>query len=120
MKNKPLFNKSRLRSAIRREWLYSELRKRTLARARKSRGVYECEKCKAIVDTHNIEVNHIQKVTPPDGLNTGNDWGIFIDRLLYCGESGVEAICSTCHAQITAAEKEEVQQRKSKVKKKKT
>lgn len=120
MKNKPLFNKSRLRSAIRREWLYSELRKLTLARARKSRGVYSCEKCSKLVGPKEIEVNHKQQCTPENGLNTGVDWGIFIDRLLYCTLDQVEAICSECHKQVTDVERSERAEKKAKSKPKKS
>lgn len=117
-KPKPLFNKSRLRSAIRKEWLYSDLRRQALARSRQERGVYKCEHCSSLVDTHNIEVNHRITVTPPDGLNNGNDWGIFISNLLFCGLEGLECLCTECHNKVTAQEREE--KAKNKLAKKKT
>jgi 5-methylcytosine-specific restriction endonuclease McrA len=116
MKNKlkQWFNKSRLRSAIRREWLYSTLRKEALARARIDRGKYKCESCGKVVGNKDIEVNHRVTVTPPQGLNTGADWGEFIHRLLFCGLENLETICSGCHSVITAKEREEKAKRKVK------
>jgi hypothetical protein len=117
-KEKAPFNKSRLRSAIRREWLYSELRKQALASARVERGLYKCSTCSKIVGPKEIEINHKLVCTPDDGLNTGKDWGIFIERLLYVNQSGLEALCEACHKIVSAKEKE--QKAKNKLAKKKT
>lgn len=106
-KTKPLFNKSRLRSAIRKEWLFSQLRRDALAKARVERGKYKCEHCAKIVGTQNIEINHKIACTPDDGLNTGKDWGIFIERLLYVSLDGLEALCEACHKIVSDREKEE-------------
>lgn len=114
------FNKSRLRSYIRREWLYSQLRRDALARARIERGIYQCEKCGALVGPKEIEVNHKLQVTPTQGLQSGTDWGILIDRMLYCGTEGLEVLCSQCHKQITDVERSERAVKKAKTKPKKT
>lgn len=111
-KIKPPFNKSQLRSSIRRVWMWSELRKQALARARLERGVYSCERCGYLGGPKEMDVNHKQTVTPETGLNTGADWGVFIHRLLYCGLEGLEVLCKTCHAQITANERAEKSQKK--------
>ncbi len=113
-KTKQWFNKSRLRSAIRREWLYSPLRREALARARLERGVYKCESCSKIVDTHSIEVNHKIQVTPETGLNTPQEWGEFIGRMLFCGLEGLEAICTQCHEAITQKERQAKKDRNAK------
>ena len=115
-KTKPPFNKSQLRSSIRRVWMWSELRKQALARARLERGVYQCEGCGHLGGPKEMDVNHKQTVTPENGLNTGVDWGEFIHRLLYCGLENLEVLCKTCHAKITAIERAE-KKAKSKPKK---
>lgn len=114
------FNKSRLRSYIRREWLYSQLRRDALARARIERGIYQCEKCAALVGPKEIEVNHKIQVTPTQGLQSGSDWGILIERMLYCGPEGLEVLCSQCHKQITENERTERTKKKAKTKPKKS
>lgn len=123
MKNqkiKPPFNKSRLRSYIRREWLYSQLRRDAMARARIDRGIYCCEKCSALVGPKEIEVNHKIQVTPTQGLQSGADWGILIERMLYCGLEGLEVLCSECHKQVTDVERSERAEKKAKSKPKKS
>ncbi len=103
-KDKPLFNKSRLRGYIRREWMYSKLRQQALAAARLERGVYKCNKCEKTFGPKEIEVDHKVKVTPSQGLNTGKDWGILIDRMLYCGIEGIDVMCKSCHSEKTKEE----------------
>lgn len=112
-KEKAPFNKSRLRSSIRREWMWSELRKQALSLARIGRGKYKCSTCRSIVGPKEIEINHKQKVTPDQGLNQGIDWGIFIERLLYCKPEGLEALCKSCHKVITDSEKELAKKKKT-------
>lgn len=99
------FDKSRLRSSIRKEWMWSELRKQVKGLARIERGKYKCNKCSKIVDQHNIEIDHILAPTPPQGLHNGTDWGQFIDRLLFCGLEGLQALCTECHLEKTEQDK---------------
>jgi hypothetical protein len=113
------FNKSRLRSAIRKEWMWCELKKQALTRARVARGLYQCEKCAAQVSNKEIEIDHIVKVTPPQGLQTGQDWGTFIHNMFYCGLDGVIALCDKCHEEKSKLEREIVKQYKKKQKEKK-
>lgn len=110
------FNKSRLRSAIRREWMYCKLKQAALARARVSRGVYRCEKCSDTVSNKDIEIDHIVKVTPLHGLETGEDWGILIKNMFFCGLDGLVALCSKCHDEKSQQEKEIVKKYKKAVK----
>ena len=105
MKRKLLpFNKSRLRGYIRREWMYSRLRRDALAQARVERGRYKCSSCGNIFGPKEIDINHKVVVTPENGLNSGKDWGILIDRMLYCGLEGLEAMCKECHKTRTKEE----------------
>ena len=104
-KKSPVSTKTRLRSAIRKVWMYSALRREVLARAREARGIYRCEKCFKLVGPKEIEVNHKIKATPDQGLHTGTDWGIFIERLLFCTLDGLEALCKECHLKITNMER---------------
>lgn len=105
-KTKSDFNKSQLRSSIRRVWMWSELRRNALARARVERGKYKCEHCGNIGGPKEVDVNHKIQVTPKNGLNTGLDWGEFIHRLLFCGLENIEVLCKTCHYIVSQKEQE--------------
>lgn len=100
-KKTPVSTKTRLRSAIRKVWLYSSLRRDALARSRVERGKYRCEKCNKIVSNKEIEINHKNPATPSHGIETQEDWGYFIWNLLFITLDGLEALCETCHQEHT-------------------
>lgn len=112
--------KTRLRSAIRREWLYSTLRQSALKAARVGYGKYICAKCANIFGPKQVDVDHIVQCTPKDVNPDENPieyWGTFIKNLLYCGEDGLAVLCKEkCHAEKTKLERQTVK-RKTKRKK---
>lgn len=108
--------KSQIRSALRRVWLYSPLRRNALIAARVSRGVYRCKSCKELHGPKEMDVDHIIPATPADGINQPEDWGLFIKNLLYCGDEGVVAICKPCHKKKTQEERNEKKTRLKKTK----
>lgn len=116
-KKSPISTKTRLRSAIRKVWLYSALRREVLARARVSRGVYKCEKCFKLVGNKEIEVDHIIPATPPSGLETQEDWGYFIWNLLFITIDRLMALCSECHQIKTNLDRENSKKELAKKKK---
>jgi len=105
-KKKPVSTKTRLRSAIRKVWMYSALHREVLARARRARGIYECEKCYKLVGPKDIEVDHITPATPAHGIETAEDWGYFIWNLLFITVDKLMALCTECHQIKTNQDRE--------------
>ena len=98
--------KSQIRSALRRVWLYSPMRRDAQARARVSRGIYKCAECESLVGPKNIDVDHVVQATPPEGINKPRDWGVFIERLLYMDPvKGLRCLCKPCHKKKTYEER---------------
>jgi hypothetical protein len=89
--------KSTIRSALRKVWLYSPLRREALARGRISRGIYKCAICSELQGPKNIDVDHIEAATPPGGINKPEDFGLFIKRLLFIDVTGLRVVCKPCH-----------------------
>lgn len=116
-KKSPVSTKTRLRSAIRRVWLYSSLRRDALARSRVERGKYRCEKCNKIVDNKSIEIDHIIGATPKHGLETEADWGYFIWNLLFIPLERLMALCIECHQEKTNLDRAESKKVKQSLKK---
>ena len=98
--------------------MWSPLRREALARARVSRGKYKCETCKELVGPKEIDIDHIQRITPEGGINEPEDWGILIRRLLHCGLEGLVAMCKPCHKLKTAEERNAKKPIKKKTRKK--
>lgn len=120
MPRKPRNLKTDIRSALRRVWLWSDLRDRAIQRARKGRGIYQCEACSGFMGATGYEVDHRIKATPSAGINGPEDWGKFIGNLLYCGDEGVVVLCKPCHAKKTGRERAETKREKTITKKKAT
>ena len=101
--------KTRLRSAIRREWLYSELRRMALAVARVGYGKYKCGSCGEIFGPKQVDVDHKKQCTPKDVTAEQSPkmfWGQLIENMHYCGLDGVWVLCKEkCHAAKTKAER---------------
>lgn len=93
---------------------YCPNRKLALVTARISRGIYRCQKCAALVGPKMIDIDHVVKVTPKGGLNTGDDYGKFVHNLFFCGIEGLVALCKPCHAIKTKEEKIETAKKKTK------
>jgi hypothetical protein len=71
-----------------------------LKKARIARGIYQCSTCSKVVGNKEIKVDHIEPVVPVTGFST---WDDIIERL-FCEESGLQAICATCHTEKTSKE----------------
>ena len=89
--------RSRIRSALRKVWMWSEVRRSVKAAARKGRGQYECSECKELF--LKVEIDHIRQVgaTPGSRVSTPEDtWETFMNKL-FCDESNLRAVCKDCH-----------------------
>lgn len=117
-KKSPVSTKTRLRSAIRRVWMFSSLRREALALARIERGKYKCDKCSKIVGPKEIEINHKINATPLHGLETEADWGFFIWNLLFIPLERLEALCKECHLLHTNESRAKSKEVKKKLKNK--
>lgn len=77
--------------------VYSEVKNR----ARISRGLYKCAKCKGEFKNGDYQIDHIRPVID---TNTGfTNFDDYIKRL-YCGPDGLQLLCKPCHAKKTAKE----------------
>ena len=91
-------------------WLIQQLRRisvrwpevtKAKARARISRGVYECALCKEEFGVKHIQVDHRNPVVDPYTGFTG--WDNFIKRLFVDAED-LQILCKPCHKTKTAKE----------------
>jgi 5-methylcytosine-specific restriction endonuclease McrA len=108
--------KSQIRSALRRVWLYSPMRRDALGASRVSRGVYRCGYCGQLFGPKMMNVDHKVPATAPEGTNDATGWGKFIVGLLYEGArpENLVSCCKDCHKEKT---KKETSERRGKKKK---
>jgi 5-methylcytosine-specific restriction endonuclease McrA len=60
---------------------------------KRQKFAYECEHCKGLFKATDVQVDHIQ---PAGSLLSYQDLPQFVERL-YCGEDGLQVLCSECH-----------------------
>lgn len=98
---------SKIRSVLRRLWLYSEPRREALRLAKHpGRGNgYACAIC--LGTTKKPEVDHVCAVgaTPGSKNTNGATWDQFIERL-FCPASGLRILCGDCHATVTLMQRQ--------------
>lgn len=99
-KKKKPNTKSRITSALRQVWRFSDERRFALERARLSRGVYQCELCGHKSGPKGVQVDHIV----PCRLPGDDSWDGFINRL-FCPPEGLQVICKGCHDAETAKQR---------------
>lgn len=102
---------SRIRSALRRVWMWSGVRTESIRSARVGYGKYACALCKCEVGVKEKKVDHIEPITPLEGIKSMKDWGIVISRLFDIKNHQV--LCGVCHSKKTKAENAERRKRKS-------
>lgn len=64
---------------------------------------YQCAECRQWHKGKSVSVDH--KV-PAGSLNSFEDLPGFVDRL-FCGEGGLQVLCSSCHSEKTYKERED-------------
>jgi hypothetical protein len=115
---KPENLNSKITSALRKVWRYSDARREALARA--SVGCQKkhrrCEMCKKEVHEKLVEVDHINPMVSSTESNT---WDAKIERLL-CPSSQLRILCEQCHKQVTQQQREEKSAYKKSLKQPKT
>lgn len=80
---------SKIRSSLRKLWLYSQERRDALKRAKVFTKAWKCEKCNAITDSP--DVDHIIPVG-----SYKNGWDDLIERM-FCDSDGLQVLCKKCH-----------------------
>lgn len=82
---------SKMRSALRKVWMYSPQRREALAASKTTAGMYLCPLCVKLCEKWAMDVDHIEecgKFTELDHVRG------FIDRLF---NGKLQAICKNCH-----------------------
>lgn len=102
--------KNRVVSALRKIWLYSELRREVLNKyyvettyflnpktGRKNQlKLYLCNACETVTDE--IHVDHIKSVG-------SDDWTERINNMLFCEVDDCQVLCKPCHREKTKTER---------------
>jgi hypothetical protein len=94
----------RIRSALRRIWMYYEPRKiaknnaRRTVKGKRHKYEYQCSVCTKWFVSKMVEVNH--KI-PAGSLKTFEDLAGFCERLFCEDPNGYECTCKKCHQKIT-------------------
>ena len=59
---------------------------------------WQCNCCKQWYrDVSQIEVDHINEIGPFE-----NDWNLFIEKMYFCGQENLQALCLVCHSRKTS------------------
>ena len=87
-------DEAKIRSAIRKVWMWSYPRKLAKERCKNEDGFFVCELCHKVVPTI-----HIDHITPVGLVDEG-----FIDRL-YCPSNQLQSLCKKCHDTKTRLER---------------
>lgn len=62
--------------------------------------LYQCNRCRGLFPQANIDINHIEAVVPTTGFDS---WDGVIERM-FCEKEGLEALCKSCHKEVTKEE----------------
>lgn len=95
-KRKPLtpIPAAKIRSALRRLWLYSNERREALRRAKIGTGLYLCSRCTKMHKAGNVQVDHI---TP---VGKFINWDAYVNSL-FCEIGNLRVLCKDCHLSVT-------------------
>jgi 5-methylcytosine-specific restriction endonuclease McrA len=106
----PNIKHGRIIAALRRVWLYSEVRRDCVRAAKTSRGKYKCNTCGKIFSMKEVQCDH------KEGVGKFVDWNTFIDRL-FCPIENLQVLCKACHL-IKSNEEKGLRKAATKAKKK--
>lgn len=86
------------RSAIRKIWLFSAIRREAVKRAKVAPNQYLCKHCKECFKSNEIEVNHINAA---GSLREFEDFSPFISAMFQEDLDKLEVLCKPCHKKHT-------------------
>lgn len=97
-----VWNKTaKIRSALRQVFRYSPLPSLAKKRAQIGSSSYQCAGCDGLFGADEINVDHVEPVTPYDW--TGVEWSEYIDRMF---NGDLQVLCTKeCHKQKTGYER---------------
>lgn len=82
------------RSAIRKLWMFSQIRREALRQAKKAPNRYLCANCKDLFKSNEVDVNHIVEC---GALKEFTDFNGFIERMFQEDLTKLEVLCKDCH-----------------------
>jgi len=85
---------AKIRTAIRKVWMWSYPRKLVKQRCINERKLFQCEQCHN--ETRVLHVHHLEQVGDVDAG--------FIERL-YCSSDKLKGLCEKCHGKETRKER---------------
>ncbi len=89
---------TRLRNAVRKEFLYSPLRREAMKRAKRGVDIYECENCHKEWFKRGVDIDHKDPVVDPECGFIG--WDNYIIRT-FCDIDNLWCLCKECHKEKT-------------------
>lgn len=92
----------KFRSAIRKIWMYSGIRRAALNKQKVAPNRYLCEHCSKIFKGTDIEVNHKDQC---GSLSSFEDFTPFVTRMFNEDLNNYEVLCKPCHQIITNEQK---------------
>lgn len=95
--------RGRIRSALRKVWAGSEMRRDALAKARIRRGVYVCARCGGEFGRNEISVDHVTALGPSPGSRNDDGtatWDALVERM-FCDADELRVLCNECHGART-------------------
>lgn len=90
------------RSAIRKIWMYSAIRREAIKRAKVAPNQYLCANCNERFKSNEIDVNHINGC---GSLKEFEDFSPFISAMFNENIDGLEILCKNCHKEFTRLNK---------------
>lgn len=88
---------------LRRWWKKTPMASIAKQKSKRSRGRFECARCKELFSINNMQLDHrIPVVDIERGFETLE---IFVDRL-FCDDSNLDMLCKPCHYEKTSLENE--------------
>lgn len=94
------------RSAIRKIWMFSAIRREALKRAKIAPNRYTCNHCKEAFKSTEIEVNHVGQGC--GSLREFEDFSPFISRMFSEDIDGLEVLCKGCHQVVTQSNRKSI------------
>lgn len=88
----------KFRSAIRKIWMFSAIRRAALSKQKVAPNAYLCEHCKKIYKSNEVEVNHKDSC---GSLSSFEDFTPFVSRMFNEDLDNYEVLCKPCHKIFT-------------------
>ena len=93
-------DQSLLKNHLRIVFTFSKVKVQALSKARKSRGKYQCARCRDLFTKQNVEVDHILGFDPKKKFDNLTAYGkALIER--FFEEENLQVLCRFCHRQKT-------------------